>query len=291
MLHKNGLLLKNFELKKISSFKTGGKAKYYFIPDSIESLKNLLKNYSKDKIYIVGNFTNILASDKGFDGVIISLKGFGNYLLKEKNTIISGAAVSLKNLIDFSINNNLGGLENLYGIPGSVGGAVFMNAGAFNKEIGENVEYVKFLTYKGEEGILTKKEIRFGYRTAKPLDEYIIIEVALKLHFENSEKILKRALEILKRRDRKQPLEFPSAGSVFKRPGENIYAGELIEKSGCKGLRVGDAMVSEKHSNFIINLGNATSKEIFTLIKIVQDKVYEKFKIKLEPEIKFLGEF
>lgn len=290
MIFKDGILIKNFELKKISSFKTGGKARYYFIPGSKSSLINIL-NKTKLPVYIIGNFTNILASDEGFNGVIINLKGFTNYIIKEGNNLICGASVSLRNLIDFAIKNNLGGLEKLSGIPGSLGGALAMNAGAFGTEIGEFVKYVKVIDFKGKEKIFKKNDIKFEYRSARPLDKYIIIEAGLELYPESSKKLLKESNKILKLRKEKQPLEFPSAGSVFKRPAPDIYAGKLIEEAGCKGLKIGGAMVSEKHSNFIINFNNAKSSDIFNLIKEVQKRVFEKFKITLEPEIKFLGKF
>lgn len=288
-IFKKGILVENFELKNITSFKTGGKVRYYFIPDSKETLKKLLKSCNLE-IFVLGNATNVLVSDKGFNGIIVNLKGFANYISCKGNKIITGASVNLDTLIKFAIDNSLKGLERLSGIPGTVGGALYMNAGAFGKEIGDMVEYVKVLSFKGREKIFYKEQIDFSYREAIPLNKYIILECGLKLYKSNKKQILKIQKEILKRREMRQPLEYPSAGSIFKRAG-NRFAGELIEKAGCKGVKIGDAMVSEKHANFIINIGNASSQDIYKLIKEVQSRVYKRFKIKLQPEIKFLGKF
>ncbi len=281
----DGILLNNFNTSRITSFKTGGRAKYYFIPDSIDSLKDVIKD---EKIYVVGNCTNLLISDNGFDGMLVNLKGFTSYISFKRNLLISGSSVKLDNLIKFAIDRGLKGLERLSGIPGTVGGGLYMNAGAFDSEIGNRVEYVRVLSYKGREKIFKKNEIDFFYRGSKPLDKYIIIEAGFKLYNGNKKELAKTRKEILSRREKKQPVDLPSAGSVFKRP-KNYYAGALVEQAGCKGLKIGGAMVSEKHSNFIVNMGNATSDDIYRLIKEVQKRVYKKFKIKLEPEIKFLG--
>ncbi len=283
----NGILIKNLELKNITSFRTGGNAKYYFIPDSKETLVKLLQS-TKYKIYIIGNATNLLVSDAGFDGILVNLKGFTNYICRKKNFIIAGASVSLNTLIESAIEYELKGLEKLSGIPGTVGGAIYMNAGAFGKVIGDVVEYVKVLSFKGKEKIFYKDQIEFLYRKSIPINKYIILEACFKLYRGKKKEILKTQKEILKRRAQKQPLEYPSAGSIFKRP-EKGYAGELIEKAGLKGFKIGGAMVSEKHANFIINTGTANSKDIYDLIKEIQTRVYKKFKIKLQPEIKFLG--
>lgn len=288
-IFKKGILIENFELKNITSFRTGGRARYYFIPDSKETLMEFLKS-CRLEVFILGNATNVLVSDTGFDGIVINLKGFTNYISCKGNRIIAGAAVNLGTLIRFAIDNSLKGLERLSGIPGTVGGALYMNAGAFGKEIGDIVEYVKVLSFKGKEKIFYRNQIDFSYRQTIPLNKYIILECGLKLYKANKKQILKIQKEVLKKREMKQPLNYPSAGSIFKRP-RNRFAGELIEKAGCKGLKIGGAMVSEKHANFIINIGKAKSEDIYNLIKEVQSRVYKKFKIKLQPEIKFLGKF
>ncbi|MBN1899400.1 MAG: UDP-N-acetylmuramate dehydrogenase [Spirochaetes bacterium] len=286
-IYKNGLFIKNLDLSRITSFKTGGKAKFYFIPDDLDSLKQILKHTSS-RVFIIGNATNLLVSDKGFNGLIINLKGFTNYISRKNNCLIAGASVSLSSLIDYSIHNGLEGLEKLSGIPGTLGGALFMNAGAFGQEIGNVVDHVKVLSYKGQEKILFRKDIKFLYRRSEPLDKYIILEGVLRLSPGHKNALLKEHNRIIEQRWKKQPLDHPSAGSVFKRP-EKGYAGEWIEKAGLKGFQKGQARVSEKHANFIINSGKARSQDIYDLITYIQNEVYNQFKIKLEPEIIFLG--
>ncbi len=288
----SGILKKNIKGRDLSTFKTGGKIKYYFIPNSIEDLKNLLQEITKYniKFFIIGNGSNILISDKGFNGIFINLKGFTNYIEIRKNKIICGASVSLNTVIEYSKQYSLSGLENLAGIPGTIGGALIMNAGAFNTEIGDFVEYVKIIDRKGKIKTLKQSQIKFSYRKSTPLNKYIILESGLILKKGKRNLIEKKINEILKKRELKQPLEFPSAGSIFKRPANN-YAGALIEKCGLKGFSIGGAMVSEKHANFIINKKKATSTDIYKLIIYIQKKVYENFKVNLIPEIKFIGKF
>ncbi len=290
MKFPNGILKKNFSLKNITSFKVGGKCDFYFIPDTLKDLQEILTEAHKNNIdyYILGNGSNVLFSDNGFKGIIINLKGFLNYIRIENSSLICGAGVFLNTVVDFAKDNNLSGLENLAGIPGTLGGAVIMNAGAFNSEIGEVVKEVKVLTSNGKIKIIPKEKIKFDYRSAKPLEKYIILNVALQLSKGDKKNIGKKIKDILNKREKKQPLKYPSAGSVFKRP-ENNYAGKLIEDSGLKGYKIGGAMISSKHSNFIINTGKARAQDIYDLIVFTQKKVYEKFKIKLKPEIKLIG--
>lgn len=286
----NGIIIKNFLLKNISYYNIGGKTKYYYIPDHLEDLISFFKETikSKSKFYIVGNTSNILFNDKLYNGTIINLKGFTNYIYQDKNKITAGASVPLTTLIDFAIDQSLKGIENLCGIPGTFGGALIMNAGAFNTEIGKYIEYVKVLTLKGTVKILTNDKIKFIYRSAEPLNKYIILEACIKLQKGNKKDLLKRKKEILNKRKKKQPLEYPSCGSVFKRPKDN-FAGTLIEQCQLKGLQKGDAQISEKHCNFIINKGQAKAKDVMYLIQKVQKTVYEKFKIKLETEVKLFN--
>ncbi len=284
-----GIVIKDFPLNRITSFKTGGPASIYYIPNDKETFILNLREFIKNniKFYIIGNGTNILVSDKGVEGIVINLKGFTNYIIPDGEQIICGAGISMQSFHRFLAEYELTGLENLYGIPGTIGGALVMNAGAFGTEIGEFVEYVKIIK-DGEEIFLKKSEINFSYRNAEPVNKSIVLEAGFKLKRGDKSKILAKQQEIWNKREEKQPLEFPSAGSVFKRPMGD-YAGRLIEQAGCKGLKIGGAMVSEKHANFIINTGNATSEEIFKLINIIREKVYENSKVLLEPEIKFWG--
>ncbi len=290
MKTRKSILIKNFSLKNISHFKIGGKAKYYFIPDELKDLQDFLQSaYKKQKkFYIAGNGSNILFNDKFYNGTIISLKGFANYIMLDKLKIYSGAGVDLNALIDFSINNSLKGLEKLSGIPGTVGGALVMNAGAFGTEIGKYVKHVKVLTLSGKIKILQKNDTIFSYRKAVPLNKYIILETCLKLRKGKKEILKKIQKQVLRSRNKKQPLDVPSCGSIFKRPGNN-YAGALIEKCGLKGYSIGHAKVSEKHANFIINTGNAKAQDVMELIKFIRKQVYKNFEIKLEPEIKLFN--
>ena len=285
-----GILTKNFNLKNLSYFRIGGKAKYYFIPDELPDLRGFLQSACKkqDKFYVVGNGSNILFNDKFYNGTVINLKGFTNHIVLDKDKIYSGAGVSLNTLIDFAVNNSLKGLEKLSGIPGSVGGALIMNAGAFGAEIGHCVEYVKVLALSGKTKILQKHHVTFSYRETVPLDKYIVLGTCLKLRKGNREILKKTQKQVLKKRQGKQPLYAPSCGSIFKKAGNN-YAGALIEKCGLKGYSIGGAKVSEKHANFIINTGKATAKNVMDLIKFIQKQVYKNFRIKLEPEIKFFN--
>ncbi len=290
MKFPEGILRKNFSLKNITSFQVGGKCDFYFIPDSLSALIQTIDICYKEKIsyYIIGNGSNILFSDNGFKGVIINLKGFSNYIELTDKGIKCGASAHLHTVVEFAKTYGLTGIENLAGIPGTIGGALIMNAGAFGTEIGDIVDSVTVLTTKQKIKKLRCNEIKFSYRKATPLNRYLILETELRLKKGNKRKIAASINKILKLREKKQPLEFPSAGSTFKRP-ENNYAGTLIEKSGLKGYSVGGAKVSEKHANFIINTGSATASDIYNLIKYIQKKVYKDSGIKLQPEIKLIG--
>ncbi|MBU1077075.1 MAG: UDP-N-acetylmuramate dehydrogenase [Spirochaetes bacterium] len=286
----NGIHIKNFDLKSISSFKIGGIALDYFIPNETNDLIQFLKYAAIEKksIYIIGNASNILFNDIIYKGTLINLKGFTNFISQNKNIITAGAAVHLDNLIEYSINNSLKGIEKLSGIPGTVGGALVMNAGAFGSEIGDHVESVKVMTYSGKVKVLTKDQIKFTYRKSVPLEKYIILEAVFRLKKGSQSSLINRRKEVLKKRGGKQPLEYPSCGSIFKRP-ENNYAGALIERSDLKGVKIGGAQISKKHCNFIINAGNAKADEVMQLIQLAQKKVYNNFKIKLELEIKLFN--
>ncbi len=286
----NGIFIKNFNLKKISYFKIGGKTKQYFIPDDFEDLQYFLKHAwnKKEKFYIIGNASNILFNDKFYNGTIINLKGFTNTIELKKNKIYACASVHLDNLINFTIQNSLKGLEKLSGIPGTIGGALIMNAGAFGVEIGKHVEFVKVLTYSGKIKILKQDEINFSYREAAPLEKYIILETCLKLRKGEHKLLLNTQKKILKKRKIKQPLEYPSCGSIFKRPEHN-YAGRLIEQCCLKGYQIGGARISEKHCNFIVNTNKAKANDVMELINYIKKQVYKKFKVKLNMEIKLFN--
>ena len=289
--HIKGKILINEPLKNHTTFRIGGAADIMIIPEDVESLINIIKIANDNNIawFVMGNGSNILVSDEGYRGIIIKICKAINYIKIEGNKIVAGAGVILPYLSVYAAKNGLGSLEHLAGIPGTLGGAVVMNAGSCKEEIGNVVEEVKIINSEGEIETLSKEDLKFGYRYSSLQNgSKIVLEVKLKLKKENPDVIKDRIRKILKKRREKFPLKYPNAGSIFKKP-KDAYAGELIEKAGCKGLKVGDAKVSEKHANFIINLGNAKAKDVLFLLKKVRKRVYDKFGILLEPEITFLG--
>ncbi len=263
--------LRNESLKKHNSFRIGGKADYFCIPKNIEELKQALL-FAKEKkleIAIVGCGTNLLVRDQGFKGLVIK-------------TSKLNAGISLPRLIKSLASKGLGGLEFLAGIPGSVGGAVVMNAGAWGKEISRVVKEVVVLDYNGKEKVFKKKDLKFGYRSSRfQKEKYIIVEVVFRLKKKKKSLIKKDINKYLSMRKSRQPLGSPNCGSIFKNP-KSGFAGQIIELAGCKGMRRGDAQVSQKHANFIVNLGEAKARDVIRLMTVIQSRV----KVKLEPEIK-----
>jgi len=281
----------NTLLSQFTSFKTGGIAKIIVFPENKEEVKEIFylsEKYQKD-ILILGKGTNILISDYGFDGIVLSTLLL-NKIKKEENFIISESGVLISSLLNFCLKNNSGGIEFLSGIPGTIGGALITNAGLKKEWIGEKVEWVEIYDKKKKDfEILKREEIKFSYRDSN-LKNMFIINACLRTEKKRKEEIKNKIQNYMKERREKQPLRENSAGSVFKNP-ENFYAGELIEKCGLKGYCIGDACISERHANFIINKGKAKSSDIYNLIKIIQNKVKEKFGVELELEIKIIGKF
>lgn len=275
-------------LSKHTTFKIGGVADTYVKVTSLSKLSTILKECRESDIdyMIIGNGSNILASDDGYRGVVIRLDGdFRKIALVDDDTVYCGAGATLAALCKFALNNGLSGLEFAWGIPGSVGGAVFMNAGAYGGEMKDVVYSVNHLTENGEPGRTEKDALQFGYRTSVYRQNNAIITGAtLKLRKDNPEDIRARMDDYLGRRSSKQPLEYPSAGSVFKRPA-GAYAGALIEQCGLKGHSHGGAQVSEKHAGFIINKANANANDVKSLIREVQTKVYDETGYNLECEL------
>ena len=280
--------LKYEPLSKHTTFKIGGAADTYLKVDSASKLSTILKECRESDIdyMIIGNGSNILASDDGYRGVVIRLDGeFRKMALVDENTIYCGAGATLASLCKYALNCGLSGLEFAWGIPGTVGGAVFMNAGAYGGEMKDVVYSVNHLTPEGDTGRTEKDDLQFGYRTSVyRKNKAIITGVTLKLKKDNPEDIRARMDDYLGRRSDKQPLEFPSAGSVFKRP-EGAYAGALIQQCGLKGHSHGDAQVSEKHAGFIINRAHATANDVKSLIREVQTKVFDETGYNLECEL------
>ncbi len=280
---KIGKVVSEVELKDYTTYKVGGKALALVYPDDISSLKKLI-TFIKDnnvKYKVLGNGSNVIFDDEGYDGIIIKLTKF-NHLDIDDVKIVVGAGYNLVKLAYKVINLGLAGLEFACGIPGSIGGAVFMNAGAYKSDMGYIVSDIKVLTPSLEIKTLYNKDLNFHYRTSflKEHPEFICLEATIILRHGDI-KLLKEIIEDRKqRRLLTQPLEYPSAGSVFRNPSDD-YAGRLIEDIGYKGHIIGGAMVSEKHANFIINKGGATSSDIKKLIAEIQSKVKKKFDVDL----------
>jgi UDP-N-acetylmuramate dehydrogenase len=282
----------NEPLKKHTSFKIGGPADFFLTPHEINALKGslkLIKAYNLP-LFILGRGSNIIAGDLGYRGVIIYTGKLNKISIKGEK-IITECGVSLSSLANKAMENNLSGLEFASGIPGTIGGAVFMNAGAYGGEIKDILKEAYLLDYSAEEKKLKNNDLKLSYRYSILQEkELIVTEITLELKRGKKEKISVLMKDLNLKRKEKQPLEWPSAGSIFKRP-DNYYSGPLIEKAGMKGIRIGDAQVSEKHAGFIINLGNATAKDLTELIKKVQKEVYKTSGILLKVEPEFIGEF
>ncbi len=284
--------LLNEPMKFHTTFKTGGEAAVFTQPHNNRQLSKILeicKNCGKEP-FIIGNGSNLLVRDQGIrDKVVISIdKGFDFIEKIDESTLRVGAGVSLGTLCKFALSESLSGLEFAFGIPGLVGGAVFMNAGAYDGEIKDVVTESSYITFDGQSGSLFGEEQKFSYRSsAYSKGGYVITEAVFSLKKCDSSSIKEKMYGFLKRRKDKQPLDFPSAGSTFKRP-EGYFAGALIEQCGLKGYRIGGAMVSPKHAGFIINYDNASTDDIIALIDYCRRTVKDKFGVELETEIKFV---
>ena len=280
-----GELLENESLKKYNTYKIGGKAKYLIKPYNISSLKKLLEylNNKKIKYLLIGKGSNIILPDEDYDGVVILLDKLNRIEIKDNLAIVEAGAI-LNNFINECINNSLGGLENLYGIPGTVGGAIVGNAGCNKSEISDNLIEI---TYLKNDNIITKskKDCLFEYRNSefKNKKDIIILSAKFLLEYKDKECMKETIKNNLTKRKESQPLEYPNAGSVFKNPTNNS-AGKLIDNAGLKNYNIGGAFVSDKHANFIINKNNATSKDILSLIKYIEKEISEKENINLELE-------
>ena len=275
-------------MSKHTSFKIGGNADVYIKVNNLSKLSTILKECQASDVdyMILGNGSNLLVSDDGIRGVVIRLDGdFRKITLLDDTTIFCGAGATLAYLCKFALNCGLSGLEFAWGIPGTVGGAVFMNAGAYDGEMKDVVHSVSHISPIGEIGRIEKDDLNFGYRTSVYRSNNMIITgVTLKLKKGNPDEIRAKMDDYMSRRSTKQPLEYPSAGSVFKRP-EGNFAGALIEQCGLKGKTCGGAQVSEKHAGFIINKSNATAKDVRDLIGEIQKTVSEKTGYSLECEL------
>lgn len=279
-------------LSAFTTYRIGGPADAIcFVPDA-ETLRILLQFLDREGIaaYVIGRGSNLLVSDEGVRGCVILLRGdlatvSGD--ITHHPLLKGGGGLDTVELLNFCRQNGMAGLEFLAGIPGTLGGAIVMNAGAWGRFIGDQVREVLFMEHGGTWRKLSAAELKFGYRYAAIPQGAIVVEVVLETTPDNPEKIGEQIKEILLKRKAKQPLEQPSAGSVFKNP-PGLYAGQLIEEAGLKGGRIGDALVSPKHANFIVNAGQATAKDVLALIALIQERVWTTRGVRLEPEIKVI---
>lgn len=292
VLEKHNIYYKQNEpMSNHTSFKIGGCCDVVCYPNTIEKAKIVITKCSEFSFpyFVLGKGSNLLVCDDGFEGVAISSSYLNKIELISKDEIYCESGVSLGALCNFAFKNSLCGMEFAYGIPGTVGGAVFMNAGAYGGEIKDVILSAKHIDSKGNEKRLDFKDLDLSYRHSvyENRDDFIV-SANFKLKEDDGAKIKARMDEVLSKRKQKQPLDFPSAGSTFKRP-QNGFAAALIEQCGLKGLTVGGARVSEKHSGFIINIGNATCKDVDELIEKVKHIVKDKTGVLLEPEVKRIG--
>ncbi|MBP3663810.1 MAG: UDP-N-acetylmuramate dehydrogenase [Tyzzerella sp.] len=280
-------------MKKHTTFRVGGNADFFVVPKTIDEVKRVVMLCMEQDMpyYVLGNGSNLLVGDKGYRGVVIQIYKEMNNIIVEGHKMRVQAGALLSKIGCVALEAGLTGFEFAAGIPGTVGGAVVMNAGAYGGEMKDVLEEVTVLTKEGEVLTLSKEELDMGYRTSVVAKrEYIVLEAIVVLELGDRDAIKARMDELKVQRTTKQPLEFPSAGSTFKRP-EGYFAGKLIQDAGLRGFQVGGAQVSEKHCGFVINNGNATAADIVELMNQVSERVKDKFGVELEPEVKRLGEF
>lgn len=288
----NCLVIRNQPLADYTSYHIGGPAALFLIPENEHALITCLKliDLAKVPLFIIGHGSNVLVSDKGWPGVALHFGAHFSGYAFEGSTALVKSGTRLIDLVRAATAKGLSGLEQLAGIPGSVGGALRMNAGAFGQEIQNITESVSGAYADGSTATLHRSQISFGYRCAPELDQLVITHGRFRFGLEEKERLRSRLEEILALRAKKQPLDFPSCGSVFKRP-PGYYAGALIEEADLKGERIGDAVVSPKHCGFIVNVGRATARDVFQLIRMIETRVYERFGVKLEREVRLVGDF
>ncbi len=276
-----------------TTFRIGGAADYFLLPESVEEVKGILAVCKEEELpyFILGNGSNLLVSDKGYQGVVIQMFRNMNEIRVEGTEIHAQAGALLSGIAAAAKNASLTGFEFAGGIPGTLGGAVMMNAGAYGGEMKDVLKSATVVDGEGNVRKLSVEELNLGYRTSLVKTAgYFVLEAEISLEKGDQEEIKAQMKDLTQRRTSKQPLEYPSAGSTFKRP-EGYFAGKLIMDSGLRGYRVGGAQISEKHCGFVINTGNATAQDVCQLIEDVKRIVYEKFGVMLEPEVRFLGDF
>lgn len=280
-------------MKEYTTFRVGGEAECILMIHQEEELAKLIPylNQIEQEYFILGNGSNLLVGDKGYRGIVLKFDGEMEQIEVEGTRVTAKAGALLSKVAVAAKENGLTGLEFAAGIPGSIGGGVVMNAGAYDGEMKQVVEYVRVMDSDGQITTLDNDTMEFGYRTSIIKNRpYTVLEIVLQLAEGDCEQIGAKMDELAQLRRSKQPLEYPSAGSTFKRP-EGHYAGKLIMDAGLRGYRIGGAQVSDKHCGFIINTGKATAADIREVIEEVQERVKERFRVSLEPEVVFLGDF
>lgn len=281
------LIFENESMGRHTTFRTGGNASFFVTPSTEEQIVALMKELKDVPHIVMGNGSNLLFTDKGYDGVVVQIGSKFSEIRVDGNHIIAQSGALLSKVANVACEHSLGGMEFASGIPGSLGGAVAMNAGAYGREM---KDVVVLSTCVGESGnVLEIENHGFSYRHSIFSDKkLLVLKTVMRLESKDKDEIRAEMTELNKRRRDKQPLEYPSAGSTFKRP-EGYFAGKLIEDAGLKGCRVGGAMVSEKHAGFVINYDNATATDILTLMEHIKSEVYMRFGVELEPEVKIVG--
>ncbi len=279
----------NYNIGKLTWFRTGGNAKIFIIIENPNELEIILNEINNDNYYILGSGSNLLVRDKGYDGIIIKLgKGF-NEIKSFNGQLEVGASILDVTLSNFALRNGISGFEFFSGIPGSIGGAIKMNAGCFGSETKDKIRKIEIFNDSYEKKIIYKDEINFKYRSSNIKNKEIISKAFFDIDLGDINTIKKKMEEIKNQRLLTQPIKNKTSGSTFKNPNK-LYAAKLIEEAGCKGMKFGNAFVSDVHANFLINNGKATASDLENLGKLIIEKVYNKFDVKLDWEIKIIGD-
>jgi UDP-N-acetylmuramate dehydrogenase len=285
-----GEILTDELLSKHTTFQIGGPADFYLCPKDLEDLSVVFDFAQQEGVskFVIGNGSNLLVSDDGIRGIVIDLSKTFCAVHSKEDVVTTGAGVVLSDLLIYCTERGLSGLEPLIGIPGQVGGGIALNAGAFDVEISDHLSSIQLMVQSGTLEKKRRNELTFGYRMTSISRDAIIVNAMFLLKESNPKNMQNIQRNYLRKRKEKQPLSVPSAGSVFKRPVGD-YAGRLIEEAGCKGLRIGDAMISKKHANFIVNCRLASAQDVLRLIDEVKERVLKQFDIELELEIHLVG--
>jgi UDP-N-acetylmuramate dehydrogenase len=289
----NGEVLTNELMSKHTSFRIGGPAEIFVKPVNLEDLKTIIDWAKRNKlsIFVMGNGTNLIVSDDGVKGVVVKMGETFASVDFDGNEVMAQSGTTMQYFLEESLRRSLGGMEFAWGIPGAVGGSIVMNAGSNSHFISTKVNHVDVMDMNGKNFRLNHDDLKFDYRYSILQDEQLILLNALFTLDKKDIALMKEEKDsFLKSRWEKQPINYPCAGSVFKNP-PTTYAGKVLEEAGCKGMQVGDAKISEKHANFIINLGNATASDVLSLIREAQYRVYKQKDLILELEIKLVGRF